>query len=145
MSLQQRVQQDLIQVMKNKDTLAKGVLQLLKAGLNATEKEAGHPLTDAELTPVIRKEIKQVEQSLDGARKAGRDELILNEHLKLDILKAYLPAQLSADAIRIALLGAGVTRGMNMGDAMKIAKAKLPNGAAEPRVVSTIVKELIQP
>ena len=49
--------------MKEKDVLSKGVLQLVKAALDAAEKEKGAPLTEAEEIAVINREVKQTNQA----------------------------------------------------------------------------------
>ena len=130
------------QAMKNKDVLAKGVLTLVKAALDAAEKEKGAELTPLEETAVINREVKQTNQSLDGAKQAGREDLIEKEEAKLVILKSFLPKQLTEAEIVAALQAAGVTAGMNMGDAMKIAKPVL-DGKADGATMSKVVKSLI--
>lgn len=146
MNLKQRVQADLVQAMKNKDTLTKGVLQIVKAGFNNAEKVAGMELDDAQLLPVIQKEIKQTNQALEGATQAKREDLIAQEEAKLTLLKSYLPEQLDEAQITLRLQNAGVVgnRGMSMGEAMKLAKQAIGSGEAEPRLVSQIVKEMIK-
>ena len=128
--------------MKNQDVLAKGVLTLVKAALDSAEKEKGSELTQEEEIAVINREVKQTNQALDGAKSAGRDDLIEKEEAKLTLLKSFLPKQLSEEEIAAALTEAGVTAGMNMGDAMKIAKPLL-TGKAEGAVISKVVKSLI--
>ena len=128
--------------MKEKDVLSKGVLQLVKAALDAAEKEKGAALTEAEEIAVINREVKQTNQALEGAQSAGRADLIEKEQAKLTLLKGFLPKQLSEEEIAEALKAAGVTAGMNMGDAMKIAKPLL-TGKAEGAVISKVVKSLI--
>ena len=128
--------------MKEKDVLSKGVLQLVKAALDAAEKEKGATLTEAEEIAVINREVKQTNQALEGAQSAGRADLIEKEQAKLALLKSFLPKQLSEEEIAEALKAAGVTAGMNMGDAMKIAKPLL-TGKAEGAVISKVVKSLI--
>ena len=128
--------------MKEKDVLSKGVLQLVKAALDAAEKEKGAALTEAEEIAVINREVKQTNQALEGAKSAGRADLIEKEQAKLTLLKSFLPKQLSEDEIAEALKAAGITAGMNMGDAMKIAKPLL-TGKAEGAVISKVVKSLI--
>lgn len=128
--------------MKEKDALSKGVLQLVKAALDAAEKEKGAALTEAEEIAVINREVKQTNQALEGAESAGRADLIEKEQAKLTLLKGFLPKQLSEEEIAEALKAAGVTAGMNMGDAMKIAKPLL-TGKAEGAVISKVVKSLI--
>ena len=128
--------------MKEKDALSKGVLQLVKAALDAAEKEKGAALTEAEEIAVINREVKQTNQALEGAESAGRADLIEKEKAKLTLLKSFLPKQLSEEEIAEALKAAGITAGMNMGDAMKIAKPLL-TGKAEGAVISKVVKSLI--
>ena len=128
--------------MKEKDVLSKGVLQLVKAALDAAEKEKGAALTEAEEIAVINREVKQTNQALEGAQSAGRADLIEKEQAKLTLLKSFLPKQLSEEEIAEALKAAGITAGMNMGDAMKIAKPLL-TGKAEGAVISKVVKSLI--
>ena len=128
--------------MKEKDVLSKGVLQLVKAALDAAEKEKGAALTEAEEIAVINREVKQTNQALEGAQSAGRADLIEKEQAKLALLKGFLPKQLSEEEIAEALKAAGVTAGMNMGEAMKIAKPLL-TGKADGAVISKVVKSLI--
>lgn len=144
MSLKQRVNQDLIQAMKDKNALAKGVLQIVKAGFNNAEKQAGMELDNEQLIPVIQKEIKQTQQALEGAEKAQREELIKQENYKIAVLKTYLPEQLDEIQIKLRLQNVGVVSGMNMGEAMKLAKQYIKKTEAEPRLVSLVIKELIK-
>lgn len=140
--LKAQVFEQLKAAMKNKDVLAKGVLTLVKSALDAAEKEKGSALTEAEEIAVINREVKQTNQALEGAQAAGREDLIEKENAKLTLLKSFLPKQLSEEEIAAALTEAGVVDGMNMGDAMKIAKPLL-NGKAEGAVISKVVKSLI--
>ncbi|KGR88523.1 GatB/YqeY domain-containing protein [Lysinibacillus odysseyi] len=140
--LKEQVFAQLKAAMKEKDVLSKGVLTLLKSGLDAAEKEKGAALTEAEEIAVINREVKQTNQALEGAQTAGRTDLIEKEKAKLSLLKNFLPKQLSEEEITGALRAAGVVPGMNMGDAMKIAKPLL-TGKAEGAAISKVVKTLI--
>ena len=128
--------------MKEKNTLAKGVLTLLKSALDNAEKEKGAALTNEEEIAIVNREIKQTNQALEGAQNAGRADLIEKEQVKLALLKQFLPEQLSEDKIAELLIEAGVGKGMNMGDAMKIAKPLLA-GKADGAVMSKVVTSLI--
>jgi uncharacterized protein len=130
------------QAMKNKDVLAKGVLQLVKAALDSAEKDKGAVLTQEEEIAIINREIKQTNQSLDGAKTAGRDDLIEAEEAKIALLKTFLPEQLSEEEIAEQLTAAGIGAGTAMGDAMKIAKPLL-TGKADGATISKVVKQLI--
>lgn len=140
--LKTEVFEQLKTAMREKDTLAKGVLSLLKSALDSAEKEKGETLTPEEEMTIINREVKQTNQALEGAQTAGRADLIEKEEAKLTLLKSFLPKQLSEEEIAEKLGAAGVEKGMNMGEAMKIAKPLL-TGQAEGAVISKVVKSII--
>lgn len=141
-TMKQRVFADLKQAMKDKDSLKKGLLQLVKAGLDSAEKTKGSELTELESVAVIQREIKQIGQSIEGAKKAGREDVIEKENQKISILEKYLPKQLTLDEIIPILCKKGVHQGMNMGDAMKIAKEHL-TGKTDNGTIAKAVKGII--
>lgn len=130
------------QAMRDKDTLKKGVLQLVKSAIDSEAKEKDADLTEQEEITIVQREVKQTEQALEGAQQAGREDLIENEKRKLELLKAFLPTQLSEDEVISLLKEAGITEGMNMGEAMKIAKPLLL-GKTDGKTMSKVVKSLI--
>ncbi len=140
--LKTEVFEQLKTAMKEKDILAKGVLSLLKSALDLAEKEKGEALTADEEMAIVNREVKQTNQALEGAQKAERADLIEKEEAKLVLLKSFLPKQLSEEEIAEKLVAAGVEKGMNMGEAMKIAKPLL-SGQAEGAVISKVVKSII--
>ncbi|MCE4044604.1 GatB/YqeY domain-containing protein [Lysinibacillus fusiformis] len=140
--LKTEVFEQLKTAMKEKDILAKGVLSLLKSALDLAEKEKGETLTADEEMAIVNREVKQTNQALEGAQKAERADLIEKEEAKLVLLKSFLPTQLSEEEIAEKLVAAGVEKGMNMGEAMKIAKPLL-SGQAEGAVISKVVKNII--
>ncbi|MEK5040350.1 GatB/YqeY domain-containing protein [Sporosarcina sp. FSL K6-3457] len=140
--LKTTVFEQLKNAMREKDVLSKGVLTLLKAGLDSAEKEKGSALSTEEEVAIVNREIKQTHQALEGAQTAQREDLIAQEEAKLVLLKQFLPAQLSEEEIVAMLTEAGVAKGMNMGDAMKIAKPLLA-GKTDGGTMSKVVKSLI--
>lgn len=134
--------EQLKQAMRDKDSLKKGVLQLVKAAIDLQAKEQGAPVSEQDEISIIQREVKQTEQALEGAEQAGRDDLIADEKRKLEILTAFLPKQLSEEEIVAVLTEAGVTTGMNMGEAMKIAKPALA-GKTDGKTMAKVVKALI--
>ena len=140
--LKTTVFEQLKDAMREKNTLAKGVLTLLKAGLDSAEKEKGAALSTEEEVAIVNREVKQTNQALEGAQKAQREDLIEQEEAKLVLLKSFLPTQLSEDEIVTLLKEAGVTEGMNMGEAMKIAKPLLA-GKTDGGTMSKVVKSLL--
>lgn len=88
--------------LKNKDTLKRSVLQIVtgKAMLVKIEKrEKNEELTDADVLQVISKIIKELDEEILGFEKAGRNEKVEELRLQQEILKAYLPRQLSKEEI----------------------------------------------
>lgn len=142
MMLKTTVFEQLKIAMKEKDTLAKGVLTLVKSALDLAEKEKGSALTAQEEIAIVNREIKQTNQALEGAQSASREDLIEKEQAKLEILKRFLPKQLTEEEIVAELTAAGIGKGMNMGDAMKIAKPLLA-GKADGALMSKVVKSLL--
>ena len=140
--LKTTVFEQLKNAMREKDVLAKGVLTLLKSALDGAEREKGTALSTEEEVAIVNREIKQTNQALEGAQQAQREDLIEKEETKLVLLKSFLPAQLSEDEIVTLLTEAGITKGMNMGDAMKIAKPLLA-GKTDGGTMSKVVKNLI--
>lgn len=134
--------EQLKQAMRDKDTLTKGVLTLLKSQLDLAEKEQGSPLTALQETEIVNREIKQTHQALEGAEKAERADLIEQEQTKLKLLESFLPEQLSEEEVKQLLTDNGVVSGIAMGDAMKIAKPLLA-GKTDGKTMSTVVKSLI--
>src|ERR671937_3189531 len=102
MTLQQRVDSDLKDAMRAKDATKLGVLRMLKSALkyaaiakSGTEAE----LNDTEAAQVIRKQVKQRQDSIESFEKGGRAELAAKEKEELSILQSYLPQQMSAEEI----------------------------------------------
>ncbi len=93
MTLAQRIDSDLKDAMRAKDATKLGVLRMLKSALkySAIEKSgAAGELDDAEATQVIRKQVKQRQDSIESFEKGGRAELAEKEKSELAILNSYL-------------------------------------------------------
>src|SRR4029450_8217648 len=100
MTLQERVDADLKEAMRAKDTTRLGVLRMLKSALKyaaIAKSGAEAELNDAEAAQVIRKQAKQRHDSIESFEKGGRAELAEKEKEELAILNGYLPQPMSAD------------------------------------------------
>ena len=140
--LKETVFNELKQAMRDKDSLKKGVLTLVKSAIDLEAKEQGAALNEAQEIAIIEREVKQTKQALEGAEQAGREDLIANEKRKLEILQNFLPKQLTDEEAEVLLAEAGITQGMNMGDAMKIAKPLLA-GKVDGKRMAMLVKSLL--
>src|SRR5438045_8949603 len=99
MSLQKRIDEDLKDAMRAKDAARLSVLRLLKAALkNATIEKVGADgeLNDADAIAVIRKQVKQRQDSIESFEKGGSAELAEKEKAEIVVLNQYLPQAMSA-------------------------------------------------
>ena len=147
MSLKEQLFNDLKTAMKEKDTLKKEVIQIVRAGVLQIEKDNKiDNLDDDSVLSVISKEIKKINDVMPDFEKAGRQDLIDEANKKIELLKAYLPEQLSEAEIEeivaetIKEVCAQSIR--DMGKVMGSVTAKT-KGKADNKLVSTIVKKLL--
>ena len=134
---------DLKQSMLAKDAARTSTLRMLKSAIEYYKIEKKQEtLTDADVTSVIKKQIKQRQDSIEGFTKGGRTDLVTNEQAELAVLKAYLPDELSpaeVEAIVKAVIAeVGATTKTDMGKVMKAVQAKTA-GRADNRLVSQLV------
>ena len=146
MSLKETLLQDLKTAMKDKDTIRKNTIQLVRAGVLQIEKDNHVELEDDGVLDVIAKELKKRRDSLPEFEKSGRTDLIENLNKEIDVLLGYLPEQLTEDEIQkiveetIAETGAATMK--DMGKVMGAVSSKV-KGRADNRVVSGYVKKLL--
>jgi uncharacterized protein YqeY len=146
MMIQQRIDSDLKDAMRAKDAAKLGVLRMLKSAMKYAAIEKGGAegeLDDAESTQVIRKQVKQRQDSIESFEKGGRAELATKEKEELAVLSAYLPQAMSGDelaaAVRDAIAEAGATSRAQMGAVMKLLQTKLA-GRADGKTLSQEVQ-----
>ena len=134
---------DLKQSMLAKDAARTSTLRMLKSAIEYYKIEKKQEtLTDADVTSVIKKQIKQRQDSIESFTKGGRTDLVTNEQAELAVLKTYLPDELSpaeVEAIvKAVIVEVGATTKTDMGKVMKAVQAKTA-GRADNRLVSQLV------
>jgi uncharacterized protein YqeY len=144
MTLQERIDADLKDAMRAKDGGRLGVLRMLKSAMKyaAIEKsDAG--LDDAAATQVIRKQVKQRQDSIESFEKGGRPELAAKEKEELEMLNAYLPKGMNAEElatmVRETIAEVGATSKAQMGVVMKAMQTKVA-GRADGKTLSAEVQ-----
>ena len=146
MALKDMLFADLKQAMKDKDTVKKDILQMVRAGVLQIEKDNKIEASDEDVMVVINKEIKKLNDVLPDFKKADRQDLIDEAEKKIAILKAYLPEQMSEDAIKELILKTveetGAVSMKDMGKVMGAVSAQT-KGRADNRLVSQLVKETL--
>lgn len=143
-SLKERLDAELKEAQKAKDTIRVNVIRMLKSSIKNREVEKIGELTEQELLQAVNSQIKTRLEAIDGFRKGGREELAKKEEAEMAILKKYLPEQLSQEEIKAliekAVIETGAAGPRDMG---KIMKALMPDvtGKADGKLVSELVKE----
>jgi len=143
MSLKDRIQQDVKDAMRAKDKTRLAAIRLITAAIKQREVDERVELDDAQVTAVLDKMAKQRRESISQFEKAGRDDLIAQEVMELEIIQSYLPEQLGEDEINAlidtAMQATGATSIKDMGKVMGQLKPKL-QGRADMGAVSALIK-----
>ena len=142
MPLQKRINEDLIAAMRAKDSSRLGVLRMLKAALkNAAIEKVGAEgeLEDSEAIAVVRKQVKQRQDSIESFEKGGRSELAEKERAEIEVLDGYLPQAMSGEELKRivaeTIAETGATSRAQMGAVMKALQLKVA-GLADGRTLS---------
>lgn len=145
MGLRDQLQQDLQNAIRARDEHRKAALRMVLLEVQLAEAERG-TLSDADVLALIQKEIKRRTEALDMFRQGGRADLEANELVELEILKGYLPAALSPEALtglaRAAIAEVGATSIADMGKVMQVLMPRV-RGQADGRLVNQIVRDLL--
>ncbi len=149
MTVIERVDSDLKEAMRAKDTTRLGVLRMLKSAFKyaaIAKSGAEAELNDAEAAQVIRKQAKQRQDSIESFEKGGRAELAEKEREELSILNAYLPQQMNADelekVVRETIAEVGATSKAQMGAVMKALQAKVAGRVDGKSLSAEVQKQL---
>ena len=147
MTLHERVDMDLKEAMRAKESTKLGVLRMLKSALKyaAIEKSgADAELNEPEAIQVIRKQVKQRQDSIESFEKGGRAELAAKEKEELSILNTYLPQAMNpgelSQMVRETIAEVGATSKAQMGVVMKAVQAKAA-GRVDGKTLSTEVQQ----
>ncbi len=147
MSLIEQINKDYIDAVKSKDEVKKSVLNMLKSAVKYRQIDKGQELTDDDVIDVVRKEVKKRKESVEMYEKSGRMDLAEAERRELEILKSYLPPELSDDEIKEILVKIKEEQGLSgpadIGKMMKTAMQHL-KGKADGSRVKKIAEEVLK-
>ncbi|MEN8693229.1 MAG: GatB/YqeY domain-containing protein [Akkermansiaceae bacterium] len=145
----EQVMSDLKDAMRAKDTVALTTLRALKTALTNAAIESGNKdnvVEKAAALAIVRKQIKQRQDSIEQFEGAGRPELAENEQAEVAILEKYLPAALSAEEVSQivsdAVAETGATSRADMGKVMKIVQEKVAGRADGKTLSQEVMKHL---
>ena len=147
MSAAERIQLDTKTAMKERDRTRVAALRMIGAALKNGEIEAGKPLEEHEEQTILRRQLKQREESAEAFRKAGREERAASEAAEAEIVRSYLPKPLSREELEEivdrAVEETGATGMRDMGAVMGRAM-DLSGGRAEGRELSALARNRLQ-
>ena len=145
--LEDQLQKDYIQAMKDRDAVKSSTVNFLRAQLkNVRIEKRSEALEDKDVIAVIKKQIKQRQDSIEQYEKGGRNDLADKETAEMAILKTYLPEELSGEVLQQlvdqAVAETGAQSMKDMGNVIKAVAAKA-QGKADNRVISELVKKAL--
>ncbi len=146
MSLKDLLLQDLKAAMKDGDSVKKTAVQMARSAVLQVEKDTKVTLDDDGIIEIIAKEVKKRMDTLPDFEKSGRDDLIDNLKAEIEVLRKYLPQQLSEaeieNIVRNAISSTGATSAKDIG---KVMQAVMPEtrGKADGKLINQVVKKLL--
>jgi len=147
MSLKDRLLEDMKSAMKEKNTLKKSAITMVRASILQKEKDERIELDDDGVLGVIAREVKQRKDSIPEFIRGNRPDLVEKLNAEIEILMEYLPQQLTEDEID-AMVTQTITEvgAMSMKDMGKVMGALMPKlqGRADGRLVNQLVRKHLQ-
>ena len=144
--LKEKLLEDLKNCMKEKNVVRKNVIQMVRAAILQVEKDKQIELDDEQIISIIAKESKKRKDSLVEYEKSGREDLINEIKEEIDILKEYLPKQLSFEEVEAivkeVIAEVGATSMKDMGKVMKVAKEKI-GASSDGKTINEAVKKCL--
>lgn len=146
MSLTETIDADLKVAMKASDKTSVSTLRLVKSSLKYRQIEKGGNLTDDDVIAVLSSMVKQRRESIEQYTKAGRDDLASSEMAEIEIIKKYLPKQISNEEleaiIRETIKELNASGAKDIGKVMKAVIPKV-KGRADGKVINARVTQIL--
>lgn len=145
-TLKDRISDDVKTAMRARESERLGTLRLLLAAIKQKEVDERQELSNADITAIIEKQVKQRRESIVAYEQAGRTETAEQEKAEIEVLQQYLPkaadpaeVEAAIDAAIASVQEQGITGPASMGKIMAILKSELA-GRADMSAVSAQVK-----
>jgi len=144
--LKEKLKNDLKEAMKAKDNFKRDVIRFLMSAVKQVEVDERKELSDEDIMKIIQKSVKQREDAIAQYKEGGREDLVEKEQKEAEILKSYLPQQLSdeelKEIVKKVIEEVGASSMKDMGKVMGAAIKKTA-GRADGKRINAIVKELL--
>ena len=146
MSIKEQLQNALKDAMRAGDDLRKRTLRMALSAIKLAEVDHKGELDESAVLAIIQKEIKLRQETIEDAQRSGHQELLQESQAEIEVLKAYLPEQLSPEELeeltRQAIEEVGATSMREMGQVMKVLVPRL-EGRATGQQASQAVRKLL--
>lgn len=141
-----KMQDALKQAMLSKDNLRRDVIRTTLSAFKQVEIDTRKDVSADDAIAILQREVKKRRDSVDEARKAGRDDIADQEQTELAIVEGFLPTQLSREQVLAlaeeAVRETGATSAKEMGKVMSALMPKV-KGQADGKLVNEVVRELL--
>jgi hypothetical protein len=144
MALKERIEQDLLEYMRQKDEIGRNTLRMVISAMKLFEVEKKTTIDDQLLISLVQKEIKNRNDSITDFEKGNRYDLIETTRKEINILEKYLPEQMSDGQIEKIILATILeTQAVSIADMGKVMKNVLSKiaGQASSDKISQLVRE----
>jgi len=146
MSLDQKINEDLKDAIKARDSVRVSCLRMLKSSLKNMQVEKRRKLQDKEIHATISSLIRKGKEAIGEFRKGGREDLALKEEQEIRVFYEYLPQQLTPgeieEILREIITELSVNSFKDLGKVMKVAMSRMA-GQAQGTDVSEIARKLL--
>ena len=146
MDIKTQLNEAMKDAMRSGDVVRKTTVRMVLAAIKQAEVDKQTTLDDLTVIALIQKEVKNRNEALEEAKKAGRDDLVEANKAEIAVLETFLPEAMSADELReivkAAIAETGASAPADMGKVMKVAMAKVA-GRAPGGEISAMAKELL--
>ncbi len=147
MSLKEKLLEDLKSSMKNKDTVRKNTITMIRAAIKQKEVDERKELKDEDILNIISKQLKEKRNVIGDFKKADRQDLVELTEKEIEILLEYMPAQLTdeelEEIVKQTINDTNATSAKDIGLVMKSVMPKV-KGRADGERVNKIVRQLLK-
>ncbi len=147
MSLKERLMEDMKNSMKNKDTIRKNTITMVRAAIKQREVDERIDLSEEDILDIIAKQVKEKRVAIEDFQRGNRQDLVDLTNSEIDILLEYLPEQLSDDEVeKIVLDVINELNATSMKEIGLIMKTVMPRvkGRTDGNKVNNILKKIFQ-
>jgi uncharacterized protein YqeY len=145
-ALTEKIRSDMTAAMKAQDKERLSALRMLQSSMKNEQINSGHELSDEEAMSVIRKAVKQRQDSIEQYTKGNRPDLAEKERSEMELLKEYLPPELGEEeienGIREIIASTGAESKKDIGKVMKEATARY-RGRVDGKKIQEIASRLL--